>query len=164
MTVRISAPSMVILPLVMVLMDASETNFSGYRGAIDQARLARIAVDPFEDRVLGIAFGAEKLNRRVGSFVQAIGDRDLGHRHFLAGAVTEVELIGGIEGQQPAHLNLHRCFTQHPLHTFMFHQLAAEGLTRADMLHGDVETALGKTQPAHAMRKARDAEANLHSL
>lgn len=26
-------------PLVMVLMDASETNFSGYRGAIDQARL-----------------------------------------------------------------------------------------------------------------------------
>lgn len=27
------------LPLVMVLMDASETNFSGYRGAIDQARI-----------------------------------------------------------------------------------------------------------------------------
>ena len=27
-------------PLVMVLMDASETNFSGYRGAIDQARLS----------------------------------------------------------------------------------------------------------------------------
>lgn len=27
------------MPLVMALMDASETNFSGYRGAIDQARL-----------------------------------------------------------------------------------------------------------------------------
>lgn len=27
------------LPLVLVLMDASETNFSGYRGALDQARL-----------------------------------------------------------------------------------------------------------------------------
>ena len=27
------------LPLVMVLMDASETNFSGWRGAVDQARL-----------------------------------------------------------------------------------------------------------------------------
>lgn len=27
------------MPLVMVLMDASETNFSGYRGAIDQARM-----------------------------------------------------------------------------------------------------------------------------
>lgn len=27
------------LPLVMVLMDASETNFSGWRGAIDQARM-----------------------------------------------------------------------------------------------------------------------------
>jgi capsid protein len=27
------------LPLVMVLMDGSETNFSGYRGAIDQARM-----------------------------------------------------------------------------------------------------------------------------
>jgi capsid protein len=27
------------MPLVMVLMDASETNFSGWRGAIDQARL-----------------------------------------------------------------------------------------------------------------------------
>lgn len=28
------------LPLVMALMDASETNFSGYRGAVDQARLS----------------------------------------------------------------------------------------------------------------------------
>lgn len=28
------------MPLVMALMDASETNFSGYRGAIDQARLS----------------------------------------------------------------------------------------------------------------------------
>lgn len=27
------------MPLVMALMDASETNFSGYRGAVDQARL-----------------------------------------------------------------------------------------------------------------------------
>lgn len=27
------------LPLVMVLMDGSETNFSGYRGAVDQARM-----------------------------------------------------------------------------------------------------------------------------
>jgi len=27
------------MPLVMMLMDASETNFSGYRGAVDQARL-----------------------------------------------------------------------------------------------------------------------------
>lgn len=27
------------MPLVMVLMDASETNFSGFRGAVDQARL-----------------------------------------------------------------------------------------------------------------------------
>lgn len=27
------------MPLVLVLMDASETNFSGYRGAIDQARM-----------------------------------------------------------------------------------------------------------------------------
>lgn len=28
------------MPLVMVLMDASETNFSGFRGAVDQARLS----------------------------------------------------------------------------------------------------------------------------
>ena len=64
-----------------------------FGSAVDQPRGARGAIDPFQNRVFGIAVGAIELDRGVGGFVQRVGDVHLGHRDFLAGAIAAIKLL-----------------------------------------------------------------------
>ena len=63
-------PKVVALPCIGV----GEHHPVHLRGAVDQPRLARVAVDPFQDRVLGITARATELDRRVGRGVQRVRD------------------------------------------------------------------------------------------
>src|SRR5215813_6269382 len=63
-----------------------------FGGAVDEARLTGVAIDPFQNRVLGIAARAVELNRDIGRLMQRIGDVKLGHGDFLARTVALIEL------------------------------------------------------------------------
>ena len=54
--------------------EVGEHHAVNFAGAINQASLAGVAVDPFDRGVLGIAFGAHELQGGVGGFVQGVGD------------------------------------------------------------------------------------------
>lgn len=82
------------LPLVMVLMDASETNFSGWRGAVDQARRGfRVNQKWFCEREL-IPVYRWKVRQwlatpvrkgGLGQSARAMGDRIFRHRWGMPG-------------------------------------------------------------------------------
>jgi len=61
-----------------------------------------------------------------------------------------VDVLGGI--------------TQHPLHALVLRQRLAETHALRDIATGFFQAALGKPQPAHAVREARGAEADLRHL
>src|SRR5262245_17435550 len=86
--------------------EAGEHHVVHFRGAVDQARRTRRAIDPFQDRVLGIAARAVELDGDVGRLVQRVGDLHLGHGTLLASAVALVELPRRVHGEQPPYLDM----------------------------------------------------------
>src|SRR4051794_28384499 len=58
----------------LVLHEPSQHHVVDLGSAIDEARLPRVAVDPFQDSVLGIAARAVELDRDVGGLMQGVGD------------------------------------------------------------------------------------------
>ena len=95
--------------------------------AVDEPRLARVAVDPLERRVLRVAARAVQLDRGVDGLVQHVGDRDFRHRDFLAREVAAVELVRRAHDEQPPDLDLHRGVAEQPLHALAVGELACRG-------------------------------------
>src|SRR5229473_2141564 len=130
-------------------------------GAVDEARLARVAVDPFQDRVLGIAARAVELDRDVGGLVQRVGDVHLGHRHLLARAVALVELPGRVHHQEPPDLDAVRHLAELDLHALAVGEPDAKALALGDVGLRDLHRALGEPEPAHAVGEPRRPEPDL---
>src|SRR5258708_22451111 len=89
----------------LALHETREHHVVHLGGAINEARLAGVAVDPFENGVLRVAARAVELDCYIRGLVQGVGDLDLGHRHLLAGAVALVELPGGVHDQKAPDLD-----------------------------------------------------------
>src|SRR5262249_41408091 len=141
--------------------EAGEHHVVHLRGAVDQPRRARPPLDPFQDRVLGIAAGAVELDGDVGRLVQRVGDLHLGHRHFLAGAVALVELPRRVHGEQPPDLDLVRHLTELDLHALAVGEPDAEPLAPRHVSLGDLDAALGPAEPAHAVGEPRRPQPDL---
>ena len=91
----------------------------------NKRRRAAVAVDPFQDGVLGIAARAVELDRHVGGLVQRVGDLHLRHRDFLARAIALVELPGRVHGEQAADLDLVRHLAEFDLNALALIQLSS---------------------------------------
>ena len=130
LTARRAAPPLARAPLPEVAAflahESRQHHHVHFGGAVDQARRARGAVDPFDRRVLGKSARALQLDRDVGGLVQRVGDLHLGHRDFLARAAALIEHPGRVHGEQPADLDLLRDFAQFDLHAFAVAKLDAE--------------------------------------
>src|SRR5215475_9378091 len=72
----------------LIAHEAGEHHVVHLGSAVDEARLAGVAVDPFQNSVLGIAARAVELNADVGGLMQRVGDVHLGHGDFLARAIA----------------------------------------------------------------------------
>src|SRR5262245_29260127 len=55
------------------VIGAEQQHAMDLRGAVDELGSPGIAVDPFDRRVLGIAAGAEQLERDIGGLIQGVG-------------------------------------------------------------------------------------------
>ena len=106
-------------------------------GTIDQPRLARVAVNPLQERVLGIASRAVDLNGRIGGLVEQVGDMDLGHRNLLARKGSLVERPRGLHHQQAADLDLHCQIAEHQLDAFAVDQFLTEAFASLGIFGGD---------------------------
>src|SRR6516225_8637862 len=129
--------------------------------AIDEARLPRVAIDPFQNRVLGIAARAVELNRDVCRPMQRIGDVHLGHGDFLARAITLVELPGRVHHQQPPDLDLMRHLAELDLHALAIAEPHPEAFAVGHIGLRDLHRALGESEPAHAMGEPRGPKPDL---
>src|SRR3954451_9340932 len=78
----------------LVLHEPCQHHVVHLGGAVDEARLPRIAVDPLQDRILGIAARTVELDRNIGGLMQSVGDVHLRHGDLLARALTLIELPG----------------------------------------------------------------------
>src|ERR1700736_5152289 len=85
----------------------------------------------------------------------------LGHGDFFARAVAVIELPGSMHGQQPAYLNTLCDLAELNLHAFTVRKLDAETFALVHVVLCDLHAALGKPEPAHAVRQPRRAEPDL---
>ena len=132
--------------------------------AIDQLRLRRIAIHPFQRQVLGIAPRAVQLDRRGNRLVQNIRDPDLGHGDLFLRAIPGIQLGRGLHGQQTSDLDIHRRITQHPLDAFMLGQCRAKILTGLHIVEAFLQRPLRHAQPAHAMGQPCHPQSDLDRL
>src|SRR5437762_14136989 len=102
----------------LLLHGAREHHLVHLRRAVDDLSRARPAINPLQHGVFGIAARAVKLDGDVGREMQRVGDMNLGHGNFLAGAVALIELPGGVHGEQPPDLDLMRNLAELDLHAF----------------------------------------------
>ena len=130
-------------------------------GAIDQAGLPRVAIDPFEDRVLGIAAGTIELDRDVGRAMQGVGHVHLGHGDFLSRVIALVKLPGGMHHQQPPDLDLMRDLAEVDLHALAVGEPHSKAFALSDVGLRDLHRALGQPEPAHAVGEPRGPEPDL---
>src|SRR5262245_16429299 len=130
-------------------------------GAVDAAGLPRIAIDPFEHRVLGIATRAIELDCDVGGMVQRVGDMHRGHRHLLAGAIALVEQPRSVHHQEPPDLDAMRDVAELDLHALTIRKLHTEAFALIHVSLRDLAAALGEPRPAHAMGEPRRPEPDL---
>src|SRR5262249_30545964 len=130
-------------------------------GAVDEPRLAGIAIDPLEHRVLGIAARAVELDRRVGGVMQRVGDVHLGHRDFLLGAAALVDEPGRMHHQEPPDLDTVGDLAELDLHALAVGEPHPEPFAVGDISLGDLAAALGEPKPAHAVRETGGAEPDL---
>src|SRR5260370_41136299 len=79
--------------------EAREDHVVHLGGAVDEARLSGVTVNPLQDRVFGVAARAVELNGDVGRPMQHVGDVHLGHGHFLALYIAMYELPCGLHIQ-----------------------------------------------------------------
>src|SRR5262245_43559961 len=144
-----------------LLHEAGEHHVVDLGGAVDQARLAGVAVDPFQDRVLGIAARTVELDRDVGGLVQRVGDVHLGHGDFLARAVALVELPGRVHHEEPSDLDAVRHLAELDLHALAVGEPHSEAFALRHVGLRDLHRALGEAEPAHAMGEPRRPEPDL---
>ena len=104
---------------------------------------------------------AHHLDAVVGDPHQRLGHRDLGHRAFDRAERAGVEHAGAPVDDQLALLEVDQVFGEHEADAFVIDQQLAEGLAAAGIVGGDLLRADAGAQPAHAVRQARGAEADL---
>src|SRR5262245_16229043 len=141
--------------------EAGEHHVVHFRGAVDEPGRSRRAINPFEHRVLGIAARAIELDADVGCLLQRVGDLHLGHGHFLARAISLIELPGRMHGEQAADLDLVRHLAELDLHALAVGKPYAEAFAPRHVVLGDLHATLRPAEPAHAVGEACRAEPDL---
>src|SRR5215472_17250900 len=128
--------------------EAREHHIVHLRCPIDEARLPSIAVDPFENRVFGVAARAVELNGDIGRPMQRVGDVHFGHRDFLARVIALVELPCGMHHQKTPDLDLLRHLAELDLHAL------AVGKARTEAFALSIERLASPSQRIQCVSRA----------
>ena len=104
------------------------------------------------------------MQRGIHGFLQSIRDHDLRHGNFFPREASLVQNPSRLHGEQPADFNFHRRLAHQALHAFAINQLHAEGIALRDAFHGNFQSTPRQSQPAHAVREPRHAQAHLRQL
>src|SRR5882757_6414466 len=134
--------------------------------AVRQAHRAHRGVIARQTRIVGDAGGTERLNGVVDDLERHVGRRYLDHgdlelRRFVADLVHHV---GGLQAQQPVHLDIGTGFGDALLPDRIFDDLPAERGARRQPLHHLLERLFGLADGAHAVMDAAGAETALRDL
>src|SRR5215471_1579609 len=93
-----------------------------------------------------------------------MGDLHLGHGYFLARAAALVKHPCRVHGEQPTDLDLLRHFAEFDLYAFAVAEFDTEAFAFRDVSLRNFHTALGKSEPAHAMRQSCRTKPDLRNL
>src|SRR5215471_14413871 len=114
-----------------------------------------------ERRLVRQPAGAVHLYRAVDHVLERLRSEELDRRDLDARLVTAVDLVRGVEGQQPARLDLRVAVRDPVLHCLLLGQPAAEGLPLERVRAHQRERPLHLPEPAHHVVDPPGAEALL---
>src|SRR5262249_42594115 len=123
-------------------------------GAVVNASESRLPVHSLERCVWSQSFGAEHLDGPVDCVVQHRGPDDFDYTDFYSRGIALVELMGGVERQQAARLNLSGSVENHILDRLLLRERRSERHAIIGAVTHKVERPLCLAQPAHAMEDA----------
>ena len=149
----------------MVALDfLGERPFVHFGRAVIDPEGADFAEHLFDHRVGRHARATHHLDTPVRDSHQRLAHRHLGHRAFGCSQRPAVQHVSAPIDHHLRLFHVDQVLGQHEADALMVDQRLAEGVPRAGIGGGDFLRARHGAEPAHAMRQARRAEADLSIL
>src|SRR3984893_17780497 len=133
---------------------------------VRQPQRANTGIGLGEPRLVGDTGPAVRLNRVVDDLQRHVGGRHLDHGDLeLRGLVADlVHHVGGLEAQQPGHLDVGAGFCDTLFPDRMLDDLLAEGGARRQTLHHLLQSTAAVADGTHAVMDAAGTETALRDL
>src|SRR5215472_16049621 len=112
-------------------------------GALADAGERRVAVQPLDVVLLGIAVGAMDTHRFDTVLQRRLGSEVLGHAGLEVAALAAIEGIGGVERQEPRGAGAGRHLAELELDRLVLADRLAEGLADLRIFRCELQRALG---------------------
>src|SRR5215217_5390971 len=164
-SVRATPPAGVAEPSDLVPLEelAADDHALDLRGALADQEQRRVAVEPLDLVLLGVAVAAVDPEGVLDDLLAGLRGEELGHAGLEVGALARVLHAGGLERQQPRRLDLRGHVGELELDGLVLGDRLAERLALLAVAQAELQRALGDADAARGDVDAADLE-RVHHL